>query len=165
MEVLPHKVTDLIAQKKGLNRVEWIDDSSLLPNKSGVYALKLELDSAKSIEVGALGAIYFESGFYFYIGSAKGAGGLAARIGRHFNRSDYKKKRWHIDYVRAEMTVLGCWIIENKPLNFNDTKQDMTENVLECELAQAFIDTGCLPFEKVGSSDCQCIGHLMKVAD
>ena len=38
---------------------------------------------AQPISIGRLGQQHFPIGDYFYVGSARGAGGLRARVGRH----------------------------------------------------------------------------------
>ncbi len=43
----------------------------------------------------------FNAGYYFFFGSAKGNGGLQARLLRHISME--KKKFWHIDYLRPYM--------------------------------------------------------------
>jgi Uri superfamily endonuclease len=54
------------------------------PNSSaGTYALVLAAQKQRTISVGKLGILDVRPGFYVYVGSALGPGGLAARIGRH----------------------------------------------------------------------------------
>ncbi len=62
----------------------------------GTYVLIMELDRNRIIKVGKLGTFKFPRGFYTYVGSAFGPGGLKARVGRHLRKD--KKKKWHIDY-------------------------------------------------------------------
>jgi Uri superfamily endonuclease len=47
------------------------------------------------------------AGRYFYCGSAKGPGGLQARIARHMRHG--KAIRWHIDNLTEAGHVLGAW--------------------------------------------------------
>ncbi len=54
-----------------------------LPASHGTYVLHLFVSHAQPIEVGRLGLQHLPIGDYFYIGSARGAGGLRARVGRH----------------------------------------------------------------------------------
>ena len=54
-----------------------------LSNQSGTYALLLKLPKQGQLQVGALGTFAFQAGWYVYVGSAFGPGGLAARVGRH----------------------------------------------------------------------------------
>lgn len=53
------------------------------PDEKGTYVLIAFVPQLKRIEVGQLGQFDIVPGFYVYVGSAFGAGGLAARIGHH----------------------------------------------------------------------------------
>ncbi len=69
----------------------------------GTYILVLANNRKETIQIGKSGQLKLESGYYFYVGSAFGPGGIKARVGRHL-KSD-KKCRWHIDYLREFTTV------------------------------------------------------------
>ena len=69
----------------------------------GVYILVLRLHGFFRGTVGRLGLAEFEPGFYMYVGSALGPGGLAARVSRHLRRG--KRLRWHIDYLTSDPRV------------------------------------------------------------
>jgi Uri superfamily endonuclease len=114
--------------------------------------LLLRLDAPRVVRVGALGELDFPFGWYLYLGSALGPGGLAARLARHKQRAD-KRLHWHIDYVRAAMTLVEVW---SEP---GDARQ-------ECEWAAAAAE---LPGANViaprfGASDCRCPSHLYHYA-
>jgi hypothetical protein len=53
-------------------------DMNLRPHR-GTYALVLSLDSATTLRVGRRGAYRIEPGFYVYVGTAFGPGGVKAR--------------------------------------------------------------------------------------
>ena len=74
----------------------------------GTYALLLYLKAHQRTVVGALGAVEFPPGWYLYIGSAHGPGGLAARLARHRRRAG-KRFHWHVDYVRAVTKLTEIW--------------------------------------------------------
>ncbi|MBS7654282.1 GIY-YIG nuclease family protein, partial [Candidatus Bathyarchaeota archaeon] len=61
----------------------------------GVYILLILVDGDIAINIGSLGKIFFEGGFYAYVGSAQNS--LEKRVARHFKKG--KKKFWHIDYL------------------------------------------------------------------
>lgn len=85
-------------------------------------------------------------GFYVYVGSAFGPGGVQARVGRHFRKA--KRHRWHIDYLRAAVEPVGAWC-------------SFVPNRLEHDWATAFNrveDACCIP--GFGCSDCSCGSHL-----
>ena len=66
------------------------------PNaRPGTCALVLAAAKRRTICVGRLGTFDVRPGFYVYVGSALGPGGLAARIGRHARQE--KAFRWHVD--------------------------------------------------------------------
>lgn len=64
--------------------------------KSGTYALILEAKNEKQVQIGHWGILDIKIGYYLYIGSAFGPGGIKSRVSRHFKQ---KKPHWHIDYL------------------------------------------------------------------
>ena len=121
------------------------------PPLPGTYALVLQLSQAADIEVGKRGTFQFPSGYYIYIGSALGPGGLAARLRRH-SRSTADpgwKNRWHIDYLRHYTKTVGVWALQRSARQ-------------EC-LWAAWIHSlpgVSIPVPGFGSSDCCCPAHL-----
>ena len=113
--------------------------------KKGVYTLILECTAEQCIRIGALGEKTFAPGWYIYVGSALGAGGLD-RVCRHirFYRERYRRPKWHIDYL-MEKTRLDSVIYA------------ATEERLECALSKAVGGAGVAGF---GCSDCECSTHL-----
>jgi Uri superfamily endonuclease len=73
---------------------------------TGTYVLLLYLAENRTITVGKLGTFDFPMGWYTYIGSAFGAGGLVARLKHHLQPGD--RPHWHIDYLRREAQVVEC---------------------------------------------------------
>ena len=74
----------------------------------GTYALILQCDLNDRVQIGRLGEIELRPGYYIYVGSAFGPGGVKARVERHW-RTD-KRKHWHIDYLREHVTPVEAWI-------------------------------------------------------
>jgi len=111
---------------------------------SGCYLVVLRLRRARSIEVGRLGCIRFEPGFYTYIGSAKRS--LSKRIERH--RRLRKKMHWHIDYLRA----VSEW---------HEVLPVLSADDLECSIALALREAAQGVIPTFGSSDCNCDSHLV----
>jgi len=116
-------------------------------SRAGTYVLVLKLDGDTAIPAGRLGCLEFPAGFYTYIGSAFGPGGLRARIGRHLKRS--KKCRWHVDYLRRFARIREIWY------TFHPEKA-------ECRWAQILRQTrgSEIIAPGFGSSDCRCGTHL-----
>lgn len=62
---------------------------------AGSYLLVLKNENKKRIQVGKLGTVSFEKGYYVYAGSA--LRGLDSRVSRHARKR--KKVFWHIDFI------------------------------------------------------------------
>lgn len=84
------------------------DYARLNNTPSGSYLLVLKNDRRKAIEVGKLGKIYFNRGYYVYVGSAMS--GLESRVARHAKKK--KKCFWHIDFITpGNMDIEKVFII------------------------------------------------------
>jgi Uri superfamily endonuclease len=116
----------------------------------GTYALLLKLERRTEMAVGRLGATSFPAGYYVYVGSALGPGGLAARLARH-GRSQ-KKLFWHIDYFLTSAQLV-------------ETLQDASGQRLECSWARTLMSlSGAQVVARgFGASDCRCSSHLIFV--
>ena len=55
----------------------------VLEPKPGTYALILSCSTDFGIQIGRLGTMRLQPGYYVYLGSALGPGGLRARIAHH----------------------------------------------------------------------------------
>lgn len=110
---------------------------------AGCYILILRLEVDREIAVGALGNIFFKSGYYLYAGSAKKS--LSKRIERHRRRR--KNLFWHIDYLREHASLHKVLAIR-------------TENDIECALAADLEKVAESPVPGFGCSDCSCQSHL-----
>jgi Uri superfamily endonuclease len=85
-----------------------------LPSTPGTYAILLVCRADALIEVGRLGTLRVQPGFFVYVGSAMGPGGLAARVGRHLRLE--KRLHWHVDILRAVTQFDEVWYAEGGPL-------------------------------------------------
>ena len=115
----------------------------------GNYLLILHLLKTGEIAVGKKIKHVFTEGYYIYIGSAYGPGGLQKRLERHFSKE--KKIYWHIDYFLQHSKLIEAWTIA-------------PAISLEHEIAE-FLHT--IPdfkpaYPHFGSSDCNCPTHLFK---
>ena len=113
--------------------------------EKGVYLLVLE--AYGPLEVGRLGVLDFD-GWYVYVGSALGPGGLK-RLQRHF---DYGHRasapvRWHVDALLGVGALRGALA-------------GVTVERVECRLAEALGSALTPAFKGFGSSDCGCETHL-----
>jgi Uri superfamily endonuclease len=111
----------------------------------GVYLAFFHLPDSRSIEVGALGEIRFESGLYVYTGSAQKS--AENRLERHF--SGQENKFWHIDYFSETAEAIDYMVLPEK-------------SRYECVMADILSDLG-EPVEGFGCSDCGCDSHLFRI--
>tara|TARA_B100001013_G_scaffold306090_1_gene209105 strand:+ start:126 stop:599 length:474 start_codon:yes stop_codon:yes gene_type:complete len=119
-----------------------LDNSADFRNP-GTYGLLSELNHPRSISVGKIGSIPFESGWYSYIGSA--LNGISVRVNRHLRSN--KAIHWHIDYVlkyaRLRFIILG----------FSNKK-------LECTIARILLEKQLAYIQGFGCTDCNCKSHM-----
>ncbi|AFK51242.1 hypothetical protein TCELL_0818 [Thermogladius calderae 1633] len=105
----------------------------------GLYVLVLAL--GEDLRVVTRGGRVFDlpRGVYFYVGSARGPGGVESRVRRHISKS--KRLFWHIDYVTSNpgARVLGYFAVTGKGIR---------EYVLSTLLSEVFE-----PVKGFGSSD------------
>jgi Uri superfamily endonuclease len=78
-----------------------------LPEAKGTYVLIASVSNMRHLEIGSLGRIDIIPGFYAYVGSAFGSGGLRARIGHHLEST--AEPHWHIDYLLQVATPIEVW--------------------------------------------------------
>jgi Uri superfamily endonuclease len=78
-----------------------------LPEDKGTYILIASVAQMKRLEIGSLGAFDIVPGFYAYVGSAFGAGGLRARVGHHLEST--AAPHWHIDYLLGIAEPVEVW--------------------------------------------------------
>ncbi len=124
-------------------------DPDAVPAAPGAYALEIVLERALDLPVASLGSPRLGPGRYVYLGSAKGPGGLRARVGRHL-RAD-KARRWHVDHLTARAPVSH---VVSRP------------GQSECALVRALLahEGVGAPIGGFGSSDCRhCPAHLLSL--
>ena len=107
----------------------------------------LKSRQAKTIQIGKLAQLNVQKGYYLYIGSAMGPGGVISRLKHHSKVSE--KPHWHLDYLRAET-------------EFHEAYALYSPERMECEWAGliAQSEVASEPLKGFGSSDCQCNTHL-----
>ena len=121
----------------------------------GVYAVILRLKRHSILKIGRKD-FNLNPGVYVYAGSALGAGGIAARLGRHLKTftTGTKKKHWHIDSLLPFSEVFT-------PVYAYSFKK------MECELVKSLKEMGFQTVRGFGSTDCLsgCGGHLILVGN
>ncbi len=125
-------------------------DRQELPTSRGTYVLQLSLERPQLICIGRWGEQRLPVGDYYYVGSAQGAGGLRARVGRHLRGAG--TLHWHVDYLRAAAKVeMVIYTVADKRL--------------ECGWSQALahLPGAIIPVPHFGASDCRsgCAAHLI----
>jgi Uri superfamily endonuclease len=120
---------------------------SAIPAVQGTYALVLTNKRTGTIRVGRVSTMALQPGFYLYVGSAFGPGGLSARIKHH--RQVAARPHWHIDYLRAACDLIEVWYT---------TKAAGREHAWARVLAE--LPGAVVPLPGFGSSDCRCRTHL-----
>ena len=118
-----------------------------LPTDPGTYALILRSHRVDEQTVGALGKVKVHPGFYIYVGSALGPGGIRSRVSRHLKAS--KKLHWHIDYLRQKMPIKAIWYAKTASVQEHHWAKTIDCWSLATIAVQGF-----------GASDCQCDSHL-----
>lgn len=99
------------------------------------------------VQVGRLGSLALKDGYYAYVGSALGPGGLRARVGHH--RRGPRRLVWHIDHLRRHVRFQEVWFA------YSDTRRE-----------HSWADTllrmtgSSVPLSGFGASDCHCVSHL-----
>jgi Uri superfamily endonuclease len=115
--------------------------------RPGTYALLLASTTDQLMRIGRLGNLLLQRGFYVYVGSALGSGGVRGRLGHHIRPA--KRPHWHIDYLRKKTTLEAVWFCYNrKPREHAWAKRF------------AAIRGASVPMVGFGASDCDCESHL-----
>jgi Uri superfamily endonuclease len=133
---------------------------NFLPSSSGEYILELHLVKPSILQIGRLGVFPFPAGAYLYFGSARGPGGLRARLTRHLLPACSHPAHWHIDYLRAvaEVRAVGYLAV---------SCQEPAARHLECRWSQAVasLSGSLVPVPGFGASDChsRCPAHLLAI--
>jgi len=78
-----------------------------LPEAKGTYILIASVSQMRHWGIGSLGKFDLIPGFYAYVGSAFGAGGLRARLGHHLAAA--AEPHWHIDYLLQVANPVEVW--------------------------------------------------------
>ena len=112
----------------------------------GTYLLLLECDKQVELSIGKLGNMTTEPGYYLYVGSAFGPGGIQARINHHKHIAVHP--HWHIDYLRAAAEFMDAWCVYD-----TRCEHEWAYSLMQSEAA-------AMPLIGFGSSDCDCATHL-----
>jgi Uri superfamily endonuclease len=117
-----------------------------MKSQPGTYALLLRSDASTSAQIGRWGCLDVRPGYYIYVGSALGPGGVLARVSRHCR--EHKTKHWHIDYLREFTIPVSVWY-SYSPTRLEHCWAKAVAGLTETEPVKGF-----------GCSDCKCNSHL-----
>lgn len=134
--------------RQGLLAIE-ADEIRLL---TGTYALILRATEQAIVPVNRSGTllVHVREGFYVYIGSACGSGGLPARLGHHARPA--LNPVWHVDRLKVAAPLQEAWY------SFHDRGIRR-----ECMWSAAVgaMPGATVPLNGVGNTDCRiCPAHL-----
>ena len=118
-----------------------------ISNKPGTYLLIFACEQTSSITVGRLGPLKLASGYYFYVGSAFGPGGVRARVRHHHGVST--KPHWHLDYIRPSLILKEVWY-STDPVRYEHGWASLLGETLHMRV----------PVVGLGASDCRCYSHF-----
>ena len=128
-----------------------MESTLTIPVATGSYVLLMPSPAEGNCRVGKRLSMSLQKGWYAYVGSALGPGGLRARLAHHLRPVADRTSRlhWHIDYLREHLAVNEVWIIESR-------------EHLEHDWAQGFVALPgtVIPGPGLGASDCACPSHL-----
>lgn len=124
------------------------ESSFMFPETArGTYILIAHLPITSTLTIGRMGTFPFAAGWYAYVGSAFGAGGLRGRLKHHLGQG--ARLHWHMDYLAKVAPIVEIWYLAS------ETGREHTWASLLLTLPDAV-----LPVPRFGASDCQCPAHL-----
>ena len=122
------------------------DKVDSLDREKGAYLLLLWLE--RPVRLAGSNPARLQPGWYVYAGSAKGSGGIGARLRRHFARE--KRLHWHIDRLTVDAASIAALAVAGGD---------------ECELVACLLgDPAFTAAAKgFGNTDCRvCESHLLR---
>jgi Uri superfamily endonuclease len=123
-------------------------EEDAIPDGKGAYGLAIRLDHAVEFTLQSRDPVRLESGWLVYAGSAKGPGGIRARLRRHLRRD--KALHWHVD----RLTLAAVEIVAVP--QFGDSECAIIDRLLQ----SPNFDIAVRGF---GNTDCRmCESHLLR---
>ena len=118
-----------------------------MTSQPGTYVLIFSACQKGQPQIGRRGTLDLQPGFYIYVGSAFGPGGLKARIAHHCKKNF--RPHWHIDYLDPFLELSEIWYTYH-PVQREHQWAQIIENTRGTSV----------PLDGFGSSDCRCKSHL-----
>ncbi len=120
--------------------------------QSGTYLLVLQSLANRSLVIGRWGTLQIQPGYYLYVGSAFGPGGVRARVLRHCQQHK-SRPHWHIDHLRVETIPVAVWCSYNPKRLEHDWAKGLAKRA------------EMLSVNGFGCTDCHCPTHLFFTAE
>ena len=120
----------------------------ILDHRPGTYALLFQCHRSFQVQVGKLGRIEVGRGYWIYVGSAFGPGGLKSRLARHLKPTI--RPHWHVDYIKTRLHPLEIWA----------TSDSIKREHAWVRILSEWGDAS-LPIAAFGATDCTCQSHLI----
>jgi Uri superfamily endonuclease len=121
---------------------------AMIRKESGTYALVFRSAQVSEASIGRLGVLPISRGYYVYVGSAFGPGGVYARVARHVSHSP--RRHWHVDYLWPTLRVGEVWYSHDSA-----RREHQWARVLMHSMKAS------VPLPRFGASDCDCESHLV----
>jgi Uri superfamily endonuclease len=140
---------NMVSHAQATNAKKSSHDGGLLvgiAREAGTYCLILRADKPQRIQVGRWGMLDVQPGYYLYVGSAFGRGGVNARVSRHCRET--QARHWHVDYLRDVAVPVEVWC--------GYDSRDLEHRW--AELLAGMCGVSSVP--GFGCSDCKCESHL-----
>lgn len=118
----------------------------MLKSSAGSYCLELYSKQPVNIQIGKHVNFSGKKGYYYYIGSAFGPGGLRSRIAHHCRPS--ARPHWHIDYIKSVIPIVAVAY----------TYEAVKKEHQWADILFESKDLTVLP--GIGASDCRCDSHF-----
>ncbi len=118
---------------------------------AGSYALILGACARRIVRIGQIGRLHVTPGFYVYVGSAFGPGGVRARLAHHSRIA--QRPHWHIDYLRRRTLPEEAWYTHDPCPREHEWAGLFRQSAGASE-----------PLYGFGASDCRCCSHLFRFA-
>ena len=120
----------------------------MMSSLHGTYALMFKCSTPFRAVAGKLGPVYLSKGYWIYVGSAFGPGGLRSRLSHHLKPSH--RPHWHLDYVKRAMQPIEIW-----------TTTDTVKREHAWAATISALNGASRPIAGFGATDCTCRSHLI----
>lgn len=119
-----------------------------ITTQQGTYAILFKCETPFHAVTGKLGSINIAAGYWVYVGSAFGPGGLRSRLTHHLKPST--RPHWHLDYIKYGLHPIEIWVTD-----------DLVKREHDWAGVFSALKGAARPIAGFGASDCSCLSHLI----